>query len=285
VQELQTAPSRSIKNLTALATNTSGLSAEQRRWAGRLALATSGFGLASGAYLSSKSQPTLRQIGMFAVTASVVGGLARWQFGRVFNWQPAYDVEAREGRLEVRRYYPEVHAITVVAEQWEQSLEEGVMRLAAYISGANSHGTRIPMTSPVLSTVAPRAPLLPSGSTSLEASGELERGVGVLPIADVMAAGPRQVDFVMPGGLTLADLPIPDDAQVRIVPVPGRRIAALGFRGRYGGDIPAHKRNELLFLAKVAHLRPRSEVWFAGYDAPSTLPVLRRNEVMVELDD
>lgn len=282
VQELQT-PSRSIKNLAVLAGETTGPSAEQRRWAGRVSLATSGLGLASGAYLSAQSRPPLRQIGMLALGASIVGGLARWQFGRVFNWQPAYEVEGRDGRLEVRRYYPEIHAVTVVAEAWEQSLEEGFSRLAAYISGANSQGKKIPMTSPVLSTIAPHAPSPPSGSASIEA-GELDGGSGVLPIAELMASGPRQVDFVMPGGLTFADLPIPDDGRVRIVRVPERRVAALGFSGRYGGDLPAHKRNELMFLTKVAGFSPRADVWFAGYDAPFTLPVLRRNEVMVEIE-
>lgn len=282
VQELQTSPFRSIRNFTPLAEQPSGLSVAQRRWAGRVSLATSGLGLASGAYLSTKSQPPLRQVGMLALGASVLGGLARWQFGRAFNWQPIYSVEARAGRLEVRRYYPEIHAVTVVTEPWEQSLDEGFRRLFAYISGANAHGTRIPMTSPVLSTIAPRDST--SVSTSLEGS-TVERGAGVLPIAQLTSAGSRQVDFVMPGGLSFADLPIPDDGRVRIVRVPERRVAAIGFRGRYAGDIPAHKRNELIFLAKVAGLSPRAEVWFAGYDAPWTLPVLRRNEVMVELDD
>ena len=51
------------------------------------------------------------------------------------------------------------------------------------------------------------------------------------------------------------------------------------------GLITAQKRNELLFLLKCAGLRAASEVWFAAYDGPSTLPLLRRNEVMVELAD
>lgn len=285
MEQLQTHRSLSTRTLTSFADNTLALSAEQRRWAGRVSLAASAVGLASGAYLSTQSQASLRQVGMLALGASIVGGLARWQFGRVFNWQPAYDVEARDGRLEVRRYYPEIHAVTVVEEQWEQSLEEGFMRLAAYISGANAAGKKIPMTSPVLSSIAPRAPFQPSGSASLEASDELEGGAQLLPATELMAAGARQVDFVMPGGVTFSDLPVPDDARVRIVHVPERRVAALGFHGRYSGDVPAHKRNELLSKVKAAGLRPRSTVWFAGYDAPSTLPALRRNEVMVELND
>jgi len=284
MEELETHPSRLVKTQTSLAENTAGMSAEQRRWAGSVASAASGLGLATGAYLCAQSQPALRRLGLLALGASTVGGLARWQFGRAFNWQPTYKVEARVGRLEVRRYQPAIHAVTVVVEQWEQSLEQGFMRLAAYISGANARGTRIPMTSPVFSSIAPHLPSPQSSTTSPEASDESEARAGVLPVAELMALGPRQVDFVMPGGLTFSDLPNPDDRRVRVVRVPERRVAALGFRGRYGGDSPAHKRNELLFLAKLAGLNPRSEVRFAGYDAPFTLPVLRRNEVMVELD-
>ena len=85
--------------------------------------------------------------------------------------------------------------------------------------------------------------------------------------------------------MTLDELPVPNDERVHLHGVPARRAAVLGFRGRYDGDLPAQKRNELLFLLKCAGLKAASEVWFAGYDAPWTLPVLRRNEVMVELED
>ncbi|HEY6725630.1 MAG TPA: heme-binding protein [Polyangiaceae bacterium] len=284
MDELQPHPVHSIESLTLRAGISSGLSAEQRLWAGRASLAASALGLASGAYLSAQARPPLRQLGMLAVGASIVGGVARWQFGRVFNWQPPYTVEAREGELELRRYGQEIHAVTVVADRWEQCLEEGFKRLVAYISGANAGKTTIPMTSPVLSTIAPRASLPPSDPTFSEAPHESRIVVGMLPVSALVAAGPRQVEFVMPGGVSFSALPVPDDVRVRIVPVPERRIAALRFRGRYGGDLPAHKRNELLSMTKAAGLRPRSEVWFAGYDAPFTLPALRRNEVLVELD-
>lgn len=284
MEQLQTHPSSSTKTLTSLRDRISGPSPEQRLWAGRVSWAASALGLVSGAYLSAQYRPALRQIGRLALGASIVGGLARWQFGRVFNWQPPYAVEPQDGRLEVRIYHSGIHAVTVVAESWEQSLEEGFRRLAAYISGANARGTKIPMTSPVLSTVAPRGLLPPYRSTMLEAAAEWEGVVSVLPVAELMAAGPRQVEFVMPGGISFSELPVPDDARVRIVPVPERRVAALPFHGRYGGDTPAQKRNELLSMVTVAGLNPRSEVWFAGYDAPFTLPALRRNEVMVEID-
>jgi hypothetical protein len=231
--------------------------------------------------LTASSRPELRQLGLVALGASIVGGLARWQFSRVFTWQPPYDVEAREGRIEVRRYHPEIHAVTTIDDAtWRESLNDGFRRLADYIFGANASETKIPMTSPVSISVAPH----PASSPHTD-DLEQQAGASVLPIDALVAAGPRRMDFVMPGDLTFADLPIPTDSRVRLVRVPARRVAALGFRGSYRGDAPAHKRNELVFLAKLAGLHTHSDAWFAGYDGPSTLPALRRNEVMIELED
>ena len=88
----------------------------------------------------------------------------------------------------------------------------------------------------------------------------------------------------MPTHYSLEALPKPDDVQVAIRQIPARRIAALGFAGRYGGAIPAQKKKqELLRRVREAGFLPIGEVTFAGYDAPWTLPALRRNEVLVEV--
>jgi hypothetical protein len=89
--------------------------------------------------------------------------------------------------------------------------------------------------------------------------------------------------FVMPSNLPVDALPLPNDHRVLLRGVPRRRMAVLRFSGTYAGDLPAEKRNELLFLLKSAGLKPTSEVWFAGYDGPTTLPFLRHNEVLVEI--
>jgi hypothetical protein len=60
-------------------------------------------------------------------------------------------------------------------------------------------------------------------------------------------------------------------------------VAALRFSGRYSGDLPAKKGAELLARVREAGLHALGEVTFAGYDAPSTVPWLRRNEVLVDL--
>jgi hypothetical protein len=70
---------------------------------------------------------------------------------------------------------------------------------------------------------------------------------------------------------------------VRLRAIPERLVAALPFRGNYDGGLPRQKREELLTRLEAAGLGVQGEASFAGYDPPSTLPALRRNEVMVEL--
>jgi hypothetical protein len=215
--------------------------------------------------------------GLAAVGAAAATLAARWQLGRIFTWQPPYTVELRYGRLEVRHYSPQLLARTWVEDEpWGATLEQGFERLAGYLFGGNEAETFFTMTSPVLLSVP--------ASSSQRQNGQSWDAPAVAELGELVGPATREMAFVMRGDLTLEDLPRPKDRRVRLDAVPGRRVAALAFRGRYGGDLPAQKRNELLFLTKLAGLKPASQVSFAAYDGPSTLPFLRRNEVLVEVE-
>ena len=192
-----------------------------------------------------------RRAGLLAggLTALGLGGL-RWQLQRLFNHEPDHDLERRIGRLEIRRLAPRVEARTTVdLDAFDRALEVGVDRLLDYLNGGNRAGETIEMSSPVTAT----------------------HRLGFT------------VGFVMPPGRTRASLPVPDDDQVLLVEAPRQRIAALRFRGRYDADNVGVHESELLRLVADAGLEPVGPIVFAGYDPPSTLPVLRRNELWVEL--
>jgi hypothetical protein len=204
--------------------------------------------------------------------------LARWQLGRAFYTQPTYTKETQLGRLELRRYAPQIRATTWIdASTWSETLSDGFQRLADYIFGGNEYEERLTMTTPVLLSMPASGPQ--------RRSDEGFHAVGVATVPQLNGPARRQMAFVMPRERTLDELPYPKDRRVVLAGVRAQRVAALSFRGSYGGDLPAHKRNELLFLVKCAGLKPRSEVWFAAYDGPSTLPVLRHNEVLVEVEE
>lgn len=223
---------------------------------GRLAIAVPLLGAGLGAALVLAADGKYRSLGLGALGASLGVGLARWQLARWFTEQTPYELEFRAGELEVRRYAPSARAETVIEGlPWQAALNEGFERIASYIFGQSQHGEsqRIAMTAPVTATV----------------------GAGPLST--------RTVAFTLPRNRLLSSLPTPKDMRVRLRYVPPRRVAVLGFSGRYGGDLPAKKRDQLLALVRLAGLHALGEVTFAGYDAPSTLPFIRRNEVQVDL--
>jgi hypothetical protein len=92
-----------------------------------------------------------------------------------------------------------------------------------------------------------------------------------------------KMSFVMPPGRSVESLPLPNDSEVELDQVPERRVAVLRFTGRYRGTEVAQHEEELLRMVKEAGLQATSAPMFAGFDPPSTLPFLRRNEVWVEV--
>ena len=175
-------------------------------------------------------------------------GLARWQLQRWFSPEPAYEVEGARGELELRRYPAVRVAATTVDGTWEYALNEGFARLAGFIFGRNARHERITMTAPVLGT------------------GDRDG---------------YRLTFVMPAGVAP---PAPDDARVEVGELPSRRVAVLRFSGRHDAEAIASHKRELAHALALNGLHPRGEATFAGYDPPTTLPVLRRNELWVEIE-
>jgi len=60
-------------------------------------------------------------------------------------------------------------------------------------------------------------------------------------------------------------------------------VAVLRFRGRYRADEVARQADRLRSLLADAGLSATGAPVFAGFDPPSTLPWLRRNEMWVDL--
>jgi hypothetical protein len=188
----------------------------------------------------------------------IVGGVAalalgtlRLQLARWFTAEPDYTTEGRIGALEVRRYPARIDARAQIEEHdFELALASGSERLASYLQGANAKGESLAMAAPVI-------------------------------IA--MRDGRYEMSFVMPPDRTLGSLPLADDSRVALREVPERRIAVLRFDGRFTKqNIERHERKLLRQLVD-AGLAAKGSVMFAGYDSPSTLPRLRRNELWIEI--
>lgn len=228
-----------------------------------LATAPVAFGAGIAAAMGS------RRAGLIAGGIAALGIAAvRWQLQRWFTAEPDYRVEQHIDHLEIRRYLPRVEARTRLDggefRDFDAALDEGFDWLAGYIFGGNTTGESLAMTAPVIT--------------------KGERLAMTSPVITNYEAGEHVVSFVLPPARTLASLPRPRDRRVELVEVPERRVAVLRYRGRYRGEeVLAHQR-KLLQHVTAAGLPARGEPFFAGFDPPWTLPLLRRNEVWIELN-
>ena len=172
----------------------------------------------------------------------------------------------RLGDVEIRRYAPRLAAETTVAGDAYRARGEGFRRLAGYIFGGNQRRARIDMTAPVAQS-----------SAGAGASGE--RIAMTAPVGQAPSDAGWVIRFFLPAALS--DPPAPNDARVRIVPVPEETVAVLRFSGTTAEDAVADRRKALMAALSGTAWRPAGEptAWF--YDPPWTLPPLRRNEVAV----
>jgi SOUL heme-binding protein len=78
-------------------------------------------------------------------------------------------------------------------------------------------------------------------------------------------------------------LPAPNDARIKLVPIPAKRMVAIRFSGTANDNLVAAKTAELRRYAAEQKLLTVGEPVLAFYNPPWTLPFLRRNEIMLEL--
>jgi hypothetical protein len=253
--------------------------ARRARIASGVTIALSVGSAAAAALLLGQHDDEARRRGGLALLGASAGiALVRWQLPRLFTEQAPYELERRIGPLEVRAYGPEMRAETVVeSTRWHDGLDEGFRRLARYIFGDNDVAVHFHVGIPVARVA--RRPARARGETMAMTSPVLST-VGA---ADALEQ--HTVAFVLPRDHDPRTLPTPRDPRIRLCPIPARHVAVLRFRGRYGGSLPGEKADELRRRLRDAGLAPRGEVSFAGYDPPTTIPWLRRNEVMVDVED
>jgi DNA gyrase inhibitor GyrI len=179
--------------------------------------------------------------------------------------EPAFDVLSRDGEVEVRRYAPTVVAVTIVEGEREVALNEGFRRLAGYIFGKNRSKQKVAMTAPVSATRSEKIAMTAPVSAS------------------PAGAGTYRVTFTMPPGSTLESLPEPEDPRVLLEAVPSRDLAAVRFSGwARTASIEDHT-EELLAWARREGREIDGAPTLAQYDPPFTMPLLRRNEILVAL--
>jgi hypothetical protein len=188
-----------------------------------------------------------------------------------------FTVTGSLGKVELRRY-PDL----VLASVEDPGDDSGFQHLFRYITGNNRSKNRIAMTAPVITgeKIPMTSPVITTERIPMTAPVITE---GKIPMTAPVLSGTGSMSFVMPGGRTESDLPVPSDDRVRLVTIPSREVAALRFRGWAGRDAVKKAAFVLVAAVEEAGIRTRGEVFLMRYNPPWTPGFLRRNEVAIEV--
>lgn len=186
--------------------------------------------------------------------------------------QPKYEIVKKYDGFELRRYAPCIVAETVVSGEFDDAGNKAFRILFKYISGDNLKKTEIPMTAPV------------NQSPVTETGEKIEMTAPVEQAPHGKDADTYVFSFVMPSKYTMETLPNPADPRVKLRQVKSRLLAALTYSGTWAENRYRQHEAALLKAVKNAGFVTIGEPIFARYNSPFTLWFLRRNEVLVEVE-
>ena len=178
-----------------------------------------------------------------------------------------YTVVKKEGNFELRQYEPNLVAETIVEGDFDEVGNEGFRRLFDYISGNNRKQQSISMTAPV------------------SQKAESEKISMTAPVNQVRVGEKYRITFIMPAEYTMETLPEPLDTRVKLKEVPGQLIAAFRYSGTWSEGRYEEKRVRLQELMRQRDLEPAGEPIFARYNPPFMPWFLRRNEVLIPVEN
>lgn len=179
---------------------------------------------------------------------------------------PDYQVIQSQGAIEIRQYKPMIIAEVEIDGKRKDAIGNGFHLLADYIFGNNIANQNIAMTAPVQQ----------QESTKIAMTA---------PVQQQSMGDYWQVSFVMPSKYTIDTLPKPVNKMVIIKEVPTKTFAVITFSGTNSdANIQKHEKTLLEYIDTSGY-SIISTPKYAFYNPPWTLPPMRRNEVMVEVQE
>jgi hypothetical protein len=198
--------------------------------------------------------------GLFFISKILLGSAA------MAYEEPKFTLVKKEGNFELRRYEEHIVAEAIVEGDFKEAGGKGFRLLFNYISGNNRSRQKVKMTAPVSQeTVSEKIEM--TVPVSLERTGEK-----------------WSITFLMPSRFTLETLPEPLEPNVRLRRVPPRLVAVLRYSGTWSERRYEDKKRELIDLLNRYGFKPIGNPILARYNSPFSLWFLRRNEVIIEVE-
>ncbi|WP_186343217.1 SOUL family heme-binding protein [Allochromatium palmeri] len=197
--------------------------------------------------------------------------------------EPSYQILQTTEDYELRRYDPYRVAEVEVRGDFEDVGSQAFRILAGYIFGDNQGETKMAMTAPVNQRPAETTPsgTDPGTGTRLEMTAPVsQRPAGTGADSDAYV-----ISFVMPESFTLETLPRPNNPRIRLREEPAGRVAARRYSGSWSETRYREEERHLLEALQRDGLQPNGVPIYARYNGPFSLPMLRRNEILVPLAD
>ena len=194
----------------------------------------------------------------------IVGGLLA---GPVMNnvEKPDYKVIQTERNIEIRQYEPMIIAEVEVDGKREDAIREGFRLIADYIFGNNTVQRDIAMTAPVQQQ-------------------ESQKIAMTAPVQQQSTGRSWQISFVMPSKYSMETLPEPKNDRVRLKEIMTKKFVVIKFSGTNSNENVTEHENQLMNYIEANQIKIIDSPKYAFYNAPWTLPFMRRNEVMIEIN-
>jgi len=201
-----------------------------------------------------------------------------WMQATMATEEPKYEVISSENAFEVRRYAPVLIAETVVEGDMDEASSQGFRRIADFIFGNNqrpdtAQSSKIAMTAPV--TVEPM-----SSKIAMTAPVSIEPAAAD---TNMQSARTWRIQFVMPSQYTMASIPKPNNSAVTLRELASKQFVVLRYSGLNTLAKVQDKTREALTWAQQKSFKVIGTPQLSRYDPPWTLPMFRRNEIMVEI--
>ena len=194
----------------------------------------------------------------------IVGGLLA---GPVMSnvEKPDYKVIQTERNIEIRQYEPMIIAEVEVDGKREDAIREGFRLIADYIFGNNTVQRDIAMTAPVQQQ-------------------ESQKIAMTAPVQQQSTGRSWQISFVMPSKYSMESLPEPNNDRVRLKEISTKKFIVIDFSGTNSNENVTKHENQLMNYIEANQIKIIDSPKYAFYNAPWTLPFMRRNEVMIEIN-
>ena len=184
--------------------------------------------------------------------------------------EPKFTLLEKDQSFELRLYEPKILAEVLVSGTMREASSKGFRLIADFIFGNNiavsGKSEKISMTAPVL------------------IERHAEKISMTAPVGVEQSGAGWKVNFVMPSQYTLETLPKPNNPLVKIKPIPAKKFAVIQFSGLVDEEKMAKKVTDLEQWISTKQLKVLGNAELARYNPPWTLPFLRRNEVLIEVE-